>query len=61
MTKDAVEKELEKERSARQAADKRIAELLRSTFAFKKSMQFMNLFVRGLEIGTSKEELEAYF
>lgn len=41
--------------------EKRQLELQKSTYLFKKSLQFNNLFVKGLEPGTTPEEVESYF
>jgi RNA recognition motif-containing protein len=39
----------------------REAEYAKSSFNFKRSMQYLNLFVKGFDPMTTKEELEAFF
>lgn len=41
--------------------ERRVQELTKSTYTFKRSVQYMNLFVKGFEPNTTKEELEAFF
>lgn len=41
--------------------ERRMAELVKSTFNFKRSVQYLNLFVKGFDPLTTKEELEAFF
>ena len=41
--------------------EKRLQELQKNTFLFKRSMQYLNLFVKGIEPGTTKEEVESFF
>lgn len=41
--------------------EKRILELIKSSYNFKKSMQYMNLLVKGLDAATTEEDLHAYF
>jgi polyadenylate-binding protein len=46
-----------------EAKDKetRMAELVKSTYNFKKSVQYMNLYVKGFDAMTTEEELNSYF
>lgn len=41
--------------------EKRMAELVKSSYNFKRSVQYMNLYVKGFDPAATKEELEVYF